>query len=220
MASSWADGESYDVLMGRWSRLLAPRFVQWARLPDSGEILDVGSGTGALAQALAEAGATKVVGIDQSQGYADFASEHVGAEYPQLAFEAGDAMALRFPDQSFDAAVSGLLLNFLPDASVAIQEMRRVVRPGGIVSAYVWDYAGQMQLLRHFWDAAMALDPAVANFDEGARFSICDPGELSRVFQGTDFNEVETSHIDLPIVFRDFDDYWEPFLGGQGPSGG
>ena len=129
-------------------------------------------------------------------------------------------MALRFPDQSFDAAVSGLLLNFLPDASVAVQEMRRVVRPGGAVVAYVWDYAGGMELLRHFWDAATALDPAAAALDEGSRFTICDPEELARVFRGADLENVETSHIDLPIVFRDFDDYWEPFLGGQGPSGG
>ncbi|MFQ6013243.1 MAG: class I SAM-dependent methyltransferase, partial [Thermoplasmata archaeon] len=98
MADAWADGESYDVLMGRWSRLLAPQFVEWARLPANAEVLDVGAGTGALSQALAEAGATKVVGVDRSQGYADFASERLGSEYPQLAFEAGDAMALRFPD--------------------------------------------------------------------------------------------------------------------------
>ena len=130
-------------------------------------------------------------------------------------------MALRFPDQSFDAAVSGLLLNFLPDASVAVQEMRRVVRPSGAVVAYVWDYAGGMELLRNFWDAATALDPtAAAALDEGSRFAICDPGELAKVFRGADLENVETSHIDLPIVFRDFDDYWEPFLGGQGPSGG
>ncbi len=220
MPDAWADGESYDVLMGRWSRLLAPRFVEWARLPASGEVLDVGSGTGALSRALAEAGAAKVVGVDRSRGYADFASEHVGAEYPQLAFEAGDAMALRFPDDSFDAAVSGLLLDFLPDAAVAIHEMQRVVRPRGLVAAYVWDYADRMELLRHFWDAAIALDPAAGSLDEGVRFPICDPDELASVLRGADLENVETSNIDLPIMFRDFEDYWEPFLGGQGPSGG
>ena len=219
MAGSWGDGESYDVLMGRWSRLLAPRFVEWAGLPAKAEVLDVGSGTGALSQALADQGA-QVIGVDRSQGYADYAAEHVGARYPQLAFEAGDAMALRFPDRSFDAAVSGLLLNFLPDASGAVQEMRRVVRPPGPVVAYVWDYAVGMELLRHFWDAATALDPAASALDEGARFPLCDPDELAKVFRGADLENVETSHIDQPIVFRDFDDYWEPFLGGQGPSGG
>ncbi len=220
MADAWADGESYDVLMGRWSRLLAPRFVEWTRLPANTEVLDVGSGTGALSQALAEAGATKVVGVDRSQGYADFASEHVGAEYPQLAFEAGDAMALRFPEDSFDAAVSGLLLNFLPDAAGAVHEMQRVVRPRGMVAAYVWDYAGRMELLRHFWDAAIAVDPAAGSLDEGVRFPICHPEELASVLRVADLENVATSNIDLPIMFHDFDDYWEPFLGGQGPSGG
>ncbi len=220
MADAWADGESYDMLMGRWSRLLAPRFVEWVRLPANAEVLDVGSGTGALSRALAEGGATKVVGVDRSQGYADFASEHVGAEYPQLAFEAGDAMALRFPENSFDAAVSGLLLNFLPDAAVAVREMQRVVRPRGMVAAYVWDYAGRMELLRHFWDAAIAVDPAAGSLDEGVRFPICHPEELASVLRVADLENVATSNIDLPIMFHDFEDYWEPFLGGQGPSGG
>ncbi|MFQ6013320.1 MAG: class I SAM-dependent methyltransferase, partial [Thermoplasmata archaeon] len=140
--------------------------------------------------------------------------------YPQLAFEAGDAMALRFPDDSFDAAVSGLLLNFLPDAAVAAQEMRRVVRPRGMVAAHVWDYADRMELLRHFWDAATAIDPAAAALDEGRRFLICDPGALTSLFREAGLEAVETAYIDQPIVFRDFDDCWKPFLGGQGPSGG
>ena len=183
-------------------------------------MLDVGCGTGALSQAVADSGAKRVQGVDKSRGYADHASTLLGAEYPQVTFEAGDAMGLRFPDRSFDAAVSGLLLNFLPDASVAVQEMRRVVRPQGVVAAYVWDYARGMELLRHFWDAAIALDPSAASLDEGARFPICDPEELERVFQGAGLEGVEAAHIDQPIVFRDFDDYWKPFLGGQGPSGG
>ncbi len=218
--AAWEDGESYELLMGRWSRLLAPRFVEWARLPANAEVLDVGCGTGALSQAVASRGAKKVVGVDRSQGYADHAFALVGSGYPQVAFEVGDAMELGFPDHSFDAVVSGLLLNFLPDASVVVQEMRRIVRPRGVVAAYVWDYAGRMELLRQFWDSAIALDPGAASLDEGARSPICDPGELARLFRGAGLEAVETANIDQPIVFRDFDDYWEPFLGGQGPSGG
>lgn len=218
--ASWADGESYDVLMGRWSRLLAPHFVEWSRLPSNGKVLDVGSGTGALSQAVADAGARRVQGVDMSQGYADHATALLGEDYPQVAFEAGDAMALRFKEESFDASVSGLVLNFVPDASVAVHEMRRVVRPEGVVAAYVWDYAGGMELLRRFWDAAISLDPDASALDEGNRFAICDPKELDRVFRGAGLEEVETAYIDQPIAFHDFEDYWEPFLGGQGPSGG
>ncbi|MDX1534101.1 MAG: class I SAM-dependent methyltransferase [Thermoplasmata archaeon] len=218
--ASWADGESYEVLMGRWSRLLAPRFVEWARLPAEGDVLDVGSGTGALSQAVADAGARRVQGVDPSEGYADHATALLSADYPQVAFQVGDAMDLGFSDGRFDAAVSGLVLNFVPDAGRAVREMRRVVRPGGVVGAYVWDYAKGMELLRRFWDAAVALDPEAAALDEGNRFSICDPNALNRVFQEAELQDVEVDHLDQPIAFRDFDDYWKPFLGGQGPSGG
>lgn len=218
--ASWDDGESYDILMGRWSRQLAPRFVEWCRLPSKGEVLDVGCGTGALSQAVADAGAKRVQGVDKSQGYADHAEALLGAEYPQVSFEAGDAEKLRFPDHNFDASLSGLVLNFVPDPSLAVQEMRRVVRPGGVVATYVWDYAAGMELLRRFWDAAIALDPSASSLDEGNRFPICDPKELDRVLRDAGLEDIETGHIDEPIVFRDFQDYWEPFLGGQGPSGG
>lgn len=173
-----------------------------------------------MCEALARSGAQRVVGIDRAPGYVDHAASLVGRTHPQVTFKVGDAMQLPFPDNTFDAAVSGLVLNFVPDASIMVREMRRVARPGGIVAAYVWDYAERMELLRRFWDAAVALDPAAVKLDERLRFPICNPAALEKGFRNAPLSAVKTSHLDLPIVFRDFEDYWTPFLGGQGPSGG
>jgi hypothetical protein len=112
------------------------------------------------------------------------------------------------------------MLNFVPQPSRAVAEMYRVVRVGGTVAAYVWDYAGQMQLMRYFWDAVVALDPAASNLDEGQRFPICQPEPLVQMFRSEGLREVEVYMIDIPTAFRDFDDYWYPFLGGQGPAPG
>jgi SAM-dependent methyltransferase len=112
------------------------------------------------------------------------------------------------------------MLNFVPDPAAAVAEMARVVRPGGTVALYVWDYAEGMELMRHFWDAAVALDPAARDLDEGVRFPICRPEPLAMLFSGVPLAGVETRAIDVPTVFRDFDDYWTPFLGGQAPAPG
>ncbi len=116
--------------------------------------------------------------------------------------------------------VSGLVLNFVPDQPRAVAEMRRAARPGGTVAVYVWDYAGEMQLIRRFWDAAIALDPAARDLDEAVRFPLCRPDPLRALFEGADLRDVGTKAIDVPTVFADFDDYWSPFLGGQGPAPG
>jgi SAM-dependent methyltransferase len=130
-------------------------------------------------------------------------------------------MVLPLPDATFDRVVSGLVLNFVPDQPRAVAEMARVVRPGGEVALYVWDYAGGMQLMRRFWDAAAALDPRAAELDEGRRFPTCRPEPLRQLFE-TDgrLHGVATRSIEVPTIFRDFDDYWTPFLGGQGPAPG
>ena len=120
----------------------------------------------------------------------------------------------------FDAAVAALVLNFLPQPSRAVAEMVRVVRPGGTVAAYVWDYAGKMELMRYFWDAAIALDTKAFDLDEGRRFPICNPTSLAELFTQNELHAVEARPIDVPTRFRDFDDYWSPFLGGQGPAPG
>jgi SAM-dependent methyltransferase len=216
---TWASGDAYEPYVGRWSRLVAPSFLQWLDVPAGKAWLDVGCGTGALTQAildhLAPASATSV---DASAGYIEYARAHVRGG--PITFEVGDARALPVGDGSIDAAVSGLVLNFVPEPGMAVSEMARAVRSGGVAAAYVWDYSEKMELMRTFWDAAVALDPAAVALDEGPRFPICRPGPLAELFDGAGLRDVETRPIDVPTVFRDFDDYWSPFLGGQGPAPG
>jgi SAM-dependent methyltransferase len=133
-------------------------------------------------------------------------------------FAVGDAEALPVPDSAFDAAVSGLVLNFIPDPTRAMVEACRVVRAGGTIGAYVWDYAGEMQLIRVFWNAATRLDATAAPLDEGRRFQICRPDALRALYEGAGLHGVEVEAIDVPTHFASFDDYWQPFLGGQGPA--
>jgi len=132
----------------------------------------------------------------------------------------GDAEVLTDDSGMFDAVVSGLVLNFIPHPERALAEMARVARPGGVVAVYVWDYAEGMQLIRHFFDAAIALDPTAVEHDEGPRFPICHPDALCRLFESSRLHNVEVCPIEVSTVFRDFDDYWLPFLGGQGPAPG
>jgi SAM-dependent methyltransferase len=215
--SIWASGAAYEPYVGRWSRLVAREFLAWLAMPPESRWLDVGCGTGALsATILAVARPSTVTGIDASEGYAAYAREQI--RDGRAEFRQGDAQALPFGDGSFDATVSGLVLNFLPEPSRGLAEMARVTRPGGVVAGYVWDYAGQIQLIRHFWDAAAALDPAAAELDEGRRFPICSPEALERLFTEARLEDVVVRAVDTPTVFRDFDDYWSPFLGGQGPA--
>jgi SAM-dependent methyltransferase len=127
-------------------------------------------------------------------------------------------MSLPFEDESFGAVVSGLVLNFIPDPHAALAEMVRVAQPGATVAAYVWDYAGGMQMMRYFWDAAIALDPAAAEKDQARRFPICRLEPLTELFTGARLTAVEVQPIEITTHFRDFDDYWSPFLAGQGPA--
>jgi SAM-dependent methyltransferase len=181
--------------------------------------LDVGCGTGALAESiLTLAAPSEVVGTDPSPAYVAFARDRVSD--PRVRFEVGDAQALQTASATFDAVVCGLVLNFVSEPDKALSEMVRVARPGGTVAAYVWDYAEGMQMMRHFWDAAVALDPRARELDEGRRFPLCEPEPLTNLFQMTGLEKVEVHAIDVPTIFRDFDDYWSPFLGGQAPAPG
>jgi SAM-dependent methyltransferase len=197
---------------------VARQLVEWLALAPGSRSLDVGCGTGALAQTVLEvAEPGEVVGIDPSAAYVESAGARMGDD-PRARFEIGDAQALRAPAGTFDADVSGLVLNFVPRPELAVKEMSRVTRPGGTVGAYVWDYAQGMGLIRHSWDAASELDSKAKDLDEGQRFGLCRPESLSRLFRSARLGDVEVRASEVPTYFRDFDDYWSPFVGGQGPA--
>ena len=215
----WVAGDLYEPYVGRWSRLVAREFLSWLSVPTDKDWLDVGCGTGALSQVILETATPHaVMGVDPSAGFIDYAKTRITS--PLASFEVGDAQSLPVDRASFDVAVAGLVLNFVPEPSGAVAEMTRAVRPGGAVAAYVWDYSGKMELMRYFWDAAVALDPAAFDLDEGRRFPLCAPEPLSEVFAQAGLRAVEVRPIDVPTRFRDFDDYWSPFLGGQAPAPG
>jgi SAM-dependent methyltransferase len=203
--------------VGRWSRRVAEAFLRWLDVPAGRRWLDVGCGTGALTETvLAVADPAEVVGVDPSEGFLAHARARVVD--PRATFRAGDARSLPLPDRRFDAVVSGLALNFVPDPGRAAAEFARVAAPGGVAAAYVWDYAEGMVMMRYFWDAAATLDPAAGELDEGRRFSLCQPDQLRELWAEAGLDEVTVQAIEIPTVFADFDDYWRPFLGGQGPA--
>lgn len=213
----WVSGDLYEPYVGRWSRPVARELVAWLAAPPGLDWLDVGCGTGALAEAVrAGSSPRRLVGIDPSAGFLEHAVRRLGPAGAE--FRQADARALPFAEAEFDRVVSGLVLNFVPDPPRAVAEMARVLRPGGTAALYVWDYAEGMAMMRRFWDAAEALDPRAAEHREGRRFSVCRPEPLAALFRAAGLAEVETRAIDVPTVFRDFDDYWTPFLGGQAPA--
>jgi len=214
----WAAGDAYEPYVGRWSRLVAREFLAWLALGPDLRWLDVGCGTGALTQTiLAQASPREVVGIDPSEGFVAYARDRT--RDPRAAFKTADARGLAAADAGlFDAAVAGLVLNFIPEPAAALTAIARAVRPGGTVACYVWDYAEGMQLMRAFWDAAMALDPGAWELDEGRRFPLCRAEPLHALFDQAGLQRTEVRTIDVPTVFTSFDDYWLPFLGGQGPA--
>ena len=212
-------GEAYEPLTGRWSRMVAPRFLDSLDAGGNGRWLDVGCGTGALIQAVLDAEQPReVVGVDPSSAYIAYARRQI--EDPRVRYEVGDARSLPVASNQYDAVVSGLVINVLPAGGQlsAVREKLRAARRGGIVGAYVWDYAGGFEPRARFWAAATALDPAAAAVDERTRYPICDPVQLERLFRSAGINAVETGTIEIDAEFHDFDDYWSPFLAGYGPA--
>jgi len=216
MQDSWQSGDPYDYYMGRWSSLVAGEFVDWLSAPSGLRWLDVGCGSGALSQAIASRQhPASIVAIDQSEGFVRATQQRLGS---QVRCKVGNALSLPLDDATMDVAVSGLVLNFIPQSEKALSEMRRVTRAGGTVAVYVWDYAGTMEFLRHFWDVAVALNPAASALHEAHRFPDTRAEKLVESFEHAGFSEIESTPIDIVTRFTDFDDYWKPFLGGQGPA--
>ena len=214
-----SDGAAYERFLGRWSRLLAGPFAEFARPAAHGRVLDVGCGTGSLALALAERGAREqVAAIDIAAPYIAFARSRPGAA--GIGFAVGDACRLPYADGSFAAALAQLSLNFVPNAAQAVREMRRVVRPGGVVAAAVWDFRGGLVFQRLFWDTAAGLDPgAGAARDRLFSGPLALPDGLPALWRDTGLAAVERGSITIRMEYADFADYWEPLLGGQGPVG-
>jgi len=216
-ADAWASGDAYEPYVGRWSRKVAPLFLEWLEIPAERTWLDVGCGTGALCSTILERSAPRAVtGIDRSEAYVAYARGRVGD--PRARFEVGDAEALPVETDSCEVAVSGLVLNFVPEPRRMIEEMMRAVQSGGTVAVYVWDYTGGMEMLRRFWDAVIELDRSASPLDEGQRFAICAPGPLERLFRDPGMATVEVRPLEARAHFESFDDFWTPFLGGQGPG--
>jgi SAM-dependent methyltransferase len=213
----WALGAAYESYVGRWSRPIARELLRWLAVPPHSRWLDVGCGSGALVEEILEhASPGAVLGVDRSEGFVAHARSRVTD--PRAAFEVGDARALPVESGAFDAVVSGLVLNFVAQPERMVAEMVRAGRPGSAIALYVWDYAAGMELVRRFWDAARALDPAAAALDEAVRFPGCAPAPLEALFAAAGVSAIGTRAIDVPTRFRDFDDCWSPFLGGQGPA--
>ncbi len=214
---TWGSGDAYDQYVGRWSRPVALEFLGWLNVEPGLMWGDMGCGTGALTECiLAVSDPTSTIAIDRAEGFIHAAREKV--KDPRAQFELGDALALAWPANSCDATVSGRVLNFVPNPKVMATEMVRVTRPGGTVGAYVWDYRGGMQMMRHFWDVAVQINPQDSMLDQAERFPICQPGPLEMLFREVGLNSVSVRAIDIPTVFRNFDDYWTPFLGKQGAA--
>lgn len=215
---AWASGEHYETYVGRWSRPVAERFVAWLRPRAGASWLEVGCGTGALTDALLTTEPTLVLAMDRSRAYLDNLWRRLERRDVRLAV--ADAVSLPAATGSVDYVVSGLVLNFLPDPARAVAGMARVCRPGGAVAAYVWDYVEGMQPIRFFWDTAVAMDSSAVDLDEGRRFPICQPDGLTELFAAAGLTEIHGTAVTVATRFRDFDDYWTPFLGGQGPAPG
>lgn len=213
----WTSGADYDQWMGRWSRLLANEFLTWLNLPPNLRWLDVCCGSGVLTEAIVERSSpARVAGVDASPQQIEFARAHRAR--PVVSFETGDAMALPFAEGSFDIAVCGLGLNFVPEPERALQEMRRVTVPGAVIAVYVWDYSDGARFLRAFWDAAAAVDREALIYDQAQRFPLCNPVALRGLFERACLDQVTVRQLDITTRFANFDDYWQPLLTEQGSA--
>jgi len=203
--------------MGRWSRRLAPKFVAWLDIPGNVHWLDVGCGTGALTSAICRgADPASVLGCDPAESFIEYARNH--CQDSRATFVVAGAGDLPARAGGYGSVTSLLALNFFPDYEAAVQEMRSLSAPLGVVSACVWDYAGRMEFLRRFWDVASAIDATARELDEGERFPLCRPDALKDLFRAGGLSNVRCEPMEILTEFNSFDDYWRPLLGGTGPA--
>lgn len=215
-----SDGAAYERFIGRWSRRVADRLAAEVPVPPDGPLLDVGCGTGSVAAALrARHPDRRIVGVDVSEPYLEFArlrSDCAGIEFLQ-----GDGQALAFPDATFAAAYALIALNFISDPLRAAREMARVVRPGGVVVAAAWDFRGGLVYQRLLWDTAAGIDPKAAETrDRIFSNPLAKPEGMTDLLRAAGLADVRRESLTIRMDFADFDDYWQPLLGGQGPVGG
>lgn len=213
----WGEAGPYELYVGRWSRVVATEFTRWLAVRPGADWADIGCGTAALTHAiLSHCNPRSIHAIDKSAGFVGFASANIADA--RARFSVADALALPMETASCDAAVSGLVLNFVAQPATMVAEMARITRPHGQVAAYVWDYAGGMQMMRRFWDAAIAVCGPAEVPDEASRFPVCAPQPLRSLWVDAGLTQVEVRAIDIPTRFSSFDDYWQPFLGRQGAA--
>jgi SAM-dependent methyltransferase len=214
----WGNTGTYEAYMGRWSRPVAEAALAWLGLPPGLTWLDVGCGTGALTEIILQAADPRqILGVDPSADFIATAATQI--DDPRVRFAIGDVCALPVPNDAYDAVIAGLVLHFVPDPPPAIREMMRAARRGGTVAAYVWDFTGERQFTRYFWQAAAALDPAATAHYPIRQSPLCQPEPLAALFRGAGLQAVTVQAVVVPIVFRNFDDYWRPhLLGGSSPA--
>jgi SAM-dependent methyltransferase len=196
---------------------MAPLFVTFAEIRDGDRVLDLGCGTGALSSTiLRQFPSCAVTGVDASPSFIEQARQESAGD--RARFIVGDAQRLELPDAAFDRVVSSLVFNFIPNPAQALREAARVTRPGGVIAACVWDYSGGMEMLRAFWDEAAGLNQESRTRDEG-NMPLSRRGELEALWRQNELAEVREEALTIEMVFASFDDYWLPFLEGQGPAG-
>ncbi|MFZ5895317.1 MAG: class I SAM-dependent methyltransferase [Myxococcota bacterium] len=216
---NWNLGDAYERYMGRWSRLIADRFLEWLAAPPSSHWLELGCGTGALSAAICETqNPASLIACDPSQPFIEYARARIDPTQRECSFHVLSTPELPHRAGGFDLAISGLVLNFLPDPLATLLALRNRTRDGGQIAAYVWDYRGGIEFLHHFWQIACMLDPGAARLDESRRFANWREDNLTSLFVDVGLTHVRSELLTIGTDFPHFDDFWQPFLGGVGPA--